>query len=228
MSRILQSRLALSVAAALLACAVSIPMIASAQSGGSPWATAAKKHKKSKKNVGGARGPKGATGPTGPPGPQGIPGTPGANGAKGEKGQTGAQGPGATKLQFNVVAGGGASEIATVGPLTFVETCNSLGGSPAAAQVTLTISSGDNFNEQGSSVVSNGGPAESGIVSEGEKKLTATTLTSASGGTEHQALQVTLYDESTHAMYAFSMNLIAASSPFFTKCFGYGVAIPAS
>jgi hypothetical protein len=227
MSRILQSRFALSVAAAVLACAVSIPVIAAAQSGGSPSAIAAKKHKKSKKNTGGARGPKGPTGPTGPAGPQGIPGTPGANGTKGEKGQTGAQGPGATKLQFSIAAGS-STEIATAGPFTFSATCNGLGGAPPPAQVTFTISSADNFNEQGSSVVSSGGAAESGIVSEGEKKFTANTLTSASGGTEHQALQVTLYDENTHAMYAFSMNLLAASSVFFTKCIGYGVATPAS
>jgi hypothetical protein len=224
MSRILQSRLALSVASALLACAVSIPVIAAAQSGGSPSAAAAKKHKKRKNNNGSARGPKGATGPTGP---QGIPGTPGTSGAKGENGAAGAQGPGATKLVFSVAAGSGTSAIASAGPFTFLETCNSGGGFPAAAQVSFTISSADKFSEQGLSVVSGSG-TESGTVTEFEKTNTTVTDTSPSPGLLHQALQVTLYDESTHAMYALTMNLLASSLPISTRCLGYGVATPAS
>jgi hypothetical protein len=91
MSRIFRSRLWLSLAAATLACAVSIPVIASAQNG-SPTAVAAKKHKKKHKKGKSLIGPRGPRGPEGPAGKEGKEGKEGKPVAKGETGPPGAKG----------------------------------------------------------------------------------------------------------------------------------------
>jgi hypothetical protein len=70
-----RNRLWLSVATALVATAIAVPVIALAQSG-SPTAAIAKKHNKHKP-LAGPRGPRGPRGPTGPAGPAGKEGPPG-------------------------------------------------------------------------------------------------------------------------------------------------------
>jgi hypothetical protein len=231
MSRIPQSRLVLTVTATLVACAVSIPVIAAAQNGGTGAAVIAKR-KKGKKAPAGPVGPKGATGTTGatgPPGPQGAAGLNGSPGAKGEKGEIGPQGPGAIKLQFSTTASLSPPilQIRLAGPFEFTERCASGGGSPAAAELLFEIGSSDNFTQEGFILLGTSSPTSSFTSVEGAP-FTSFNDNSASNTTQHMDIQVTLWDESTHAMYQLSMNLIAASSPFGTRCSGYGVLTPAS
>ena len=228
MSRIVQSRLWLSIAAALLTCAVSIPVIAAAQSGGAQAVTA--KHKKGKKAPTGKRGPTGPAGPRGSTGPQGSTGPAGTNGAPGAKGDTGPQGPGATKVQFSSGSTSGSFvTIASASPFTFKEECALGAGSPPAVTLGLEIASSDEFNAQGSYLFNEGGTTEPFIVSQANATDVQLNDAAASGHTAHKDIQLTLYDETTHAMYGFTMNLIAASSIFAVPaCTGYGIATPAS
>jgi hypothetical protein len=98
MSRILQSRLGTSLAVAIVACAISIPVLASAKGGGAATAVAAKKHKKKAKRRAalhgrsGRDGPAGREGKPGPEGKEGREGKPGADGKEGKEGPTGATG----------------------------------------------------------------------------------------------------------------------------------------
>lgn len=95
MSRILHGRVGLSTAAAVVACAISVPLVASAAGKHVNSSGAGKRFDSSGtlKHKSKLRGPRGATGSTGTTGPSGTTGSSGAIGLAGAAGANGVTGP---------------------------------------------------------------------------------------------------------------------------------------
>ncbi len=137
MSHLLRSRVWLSIAAALLASAITIPVLAAAQHGGAPSVLSAKKHKKKQPKV--QRGPRGATGPTGPAGLGGAAGPMGKEGPAGKEGPTGKEGP-AGPTASAAVSNAAAVSVSDGGEATAVDLASTNNGA-TDKRITTTFPS---------------------------------------------------------------------------------------
>lgn len=221
-------RVIASAAAAALVCAVAIPMLASAQHAGAPSATAAKKHKpkkKTPKGIAGPRGPAGKTGATGATGSQGPAGANGTNGANGAAGTNGAPGPGATALHYPLTNPGSLG--IDVGPFTLTEVCSTEGSNTRAAFEVNT--GGDTWAATGSFISSevNSNSTARMVNSSGTSSpVTLNAIEAPSSSTWEGVEQLVLYDSTTGATYALSMDMFANHNVVFNNCTGTGVATP--